>query len=155
MITQYAKIYLDSGGNVTHCVTQLLPFADGLEPIEATNASECIDVEIDTDFDDVGFDQPIMTADEILQSVEVMAGNPTAKANTKVMGNPRKQPVNESSVKERIAQEIADTGIDVDGLIEKFKKAGRQITKLTDLNPRELIRARKQLMKSRGQDNGR
>ena len=151
MITQYTKLYIDSVGNVKHCATQLLPFPDGFEPIKDSENSTCIDIELDADFEDVGFDQSMVTASEILNFIEVVGGEPQAKpGSSKIMGNPRKKPVNESAIKAEIEQEISAMDFDKNQLIDEFKKKGRQIDKLSDLPTHQLIRLKKSLTKKRG-----
>lgn len=132
MITQYTRLWLDNDGLVKHCATQELPFKDEYSPIEDAGAAQYIDMEID-----VGAK---ILAKELIKSVDIVDGTPIAKQNSRIVGNPRKKPVNESAIKAEIEKELKGNAPD---LIAEFRKRGRNITKLSGLPVEVLIRTKK------------
>ena len=150
MITQYTRLYLDGSGNIKHCLSQTLPFIDGYDPVSDDAVAQVIDLEIDTDFEESeGMkSQKILRAREIINSLEVKGGKPLIKnPHPKIMGSPRKKPVNESSVKSEITKTLEAVGISS----ADFAKAGKNINKLSDLSPSALIRAKNALLKNSAQ----
>ena len=160
MITQYTRLIKNADtGEIIHCISQTLPFADNYDPVndEVITNAENVEFELDTDNPDMNFkeaiDQPIMRAREILETIEVVAGQPQIKAGAskaaKVLRVSAPKAVNETAIKEEMAEAIrvkmAETGQTDAELIEAFNDHGRNIAKLEDLSIVPLIKTKKLL----------
>lgn len=157
MIKQYTRFIVDAGNNILHCHSQTMPFDDGYNPIEAGDGETIIDVEVETDFDDLDFrtGQVMLKARELIDALEINNGQPAIKSRAtrrdKVLNVSAPKSINESAVKAEIAREIESALPETQPLIDEFNRAGHRINRLSELPTIALMRARRSLREQAAQ----
>ncbi len=160
MITQYTRLVVNNAtGEIEHCTSQDLPFADNWEPVIYDDTTHsAVDFELEADVPDsdfgIGVDQKMIRARQIIDAFEIVGGQPKVKAGAdiavaaKVSRISQTKSIQESVVRVELADYIRDGlakgGSSEEELLDQMRLVDSKIPEsLSNLKTVKLIRIKK------------